>query len=446
MYANVIVEITAKAVDTTFAYKVPNIYKDSIKPGARVKVPFGTKTLEGFVLDITNTFDKEYELKEIIELIDKTPLLNDEMLYLANEISKKTLCTKISAYQVMLPKALKASHKTNIKIKEDKYLKLATNNEKVLEYLEKCRFEKQKEVLNYLIKNKELKITTIDSTLKTLIKKNLIALEKRESYRYNYKTEKQDKRVELNDEQTNVVNTILNNKNISHTYLLYGVTGAGKTEVYMNIIENIINDGKTAIMLVPEISLTPQIVERFILRFGNNVAILHSGLSDVEKYDEYRKILEGKVKIVVGARSAIFAPLKNIGIIIIDEEHTSTYKQDNHPRYHARDIASIRSEYHNCPLLLGSATPSLERSTLLKSTALKSTNSPKKISRISPKSCSLTSRTFKPNRSLIIFSKLSTHSSPTNSLLTPIIWILEAKISSTIVTIDNKSSCNCSLE
>ena len=120
MYANVIVEITAKAVDKTFTYKVPNIYKDSIKPGARVKVPFGPKTLEGFVLDITNTFDKEYELKEIIELIDKTPLLNDEMLYLANEISKKTLCTKISAYQVMLPKALKASHKTNIKIKEDK--------------------------------------------------------------------------------------------------------------------------------------------------------------------------------------------------------------------------------------------------------------------------------------------------------------------------------------
>ena len=144
MYANVIVEITAKAVDKTFTYKVPKNYQDLIKPGARVKVPFGTKILEGFVLDITNTFDKEYELKEIIELIDKTPLLNDEMLYLANKIIEKTLCTKISAYQVMLPKALKASYKTNIKIKEDKYLKLATDNETTVEYLENCRFEKQK--------------------------------------------------------------------------------------------------------------------------------------------------------------------------------------------------------------------------------------------------------------------------------------------------------------
>ena len=128
----------------------------------------------------------------------------------------------------------------------------------------------------------------------------------------------------------------------------------------MNIIEKAINKGMSAIMLVPEISLTPQIVERFTLRFGDNIAILHSGLSDAEKYDEYRKITMGKVKIVVGARSAIFAPLTNIGVIIIDEEHTATYKQENHPRYHARDIAILRSKYHNCPIVLGSATPSLE--------------------------------------------------------------------------------------
>ena len=360
MYACVIVEITAKSVDKMFTYKVPDKYKDLIKIGARVKVPFGNQTLEGFVLNITNQIELDYEVREIIELIDKEPLLNDEMLYLGNEISKKTLCSKISAYQVMLPKALKASHKTNIKIKEDKYIKLSLSKNEVINYIEKCRYEKQKEILNYLLENKELKITKIDSTITTLIKNNLITLEKRESYRYNYITDKKDKKVSLNDEQLRVINTILNNKDIANTYLLYGVTGAGKTEVYMNLIESVINDGKTAIMLVPEISLTPQIVERFILRFGNNVAILHSGLNDGEKYDEYRKIIEGKVKIVVGARSAIFAPLKNLGIIIIDEEHTSTYKQDNHPRYHARDVAILRSEYHNCPLLLGSATPSLE--------------------------------------------------------------------------------------
>lgn len=360
MYASVIVEITAKAVDKTFTYKVPEIYRNLIKVGSRVKVPFGSLTLEGFVLKITNEFNDDYELREIIDLVDIEPLLNEEMLYLGNEISKKTLCSKISAYQVMLPKALKASNKTNIKIKEDKYLKLNISINEANEYINKCRFEKQKELLNYLIQNKELKITKLTSTINTLLKNNLITIEKRESYRYNYRTDKQDKKVDLNEEQQNVVNTILNNKNIAHTYLLYGVTGAGKTEVYMNIIENVINDGKTAIMLVPEISLTPQIVERFILRFGNNVAILHSGLTDVERYDEYRKIINEKVKIVVGARSAIFAPLKNLGIIIIDEEHTQTYKQDNHPRYHARDVAILRSEYHSCPLLLGSATPSLE--------------------------------------------------------------------------------------
>lgn len=360
MYANVIVEITSKSVDKMFTYLIPKQYLNLIKVGSRVKVPFGKTTLEGFVLDITNNFNNDYELKEIIELIDIEPLLNEEMLYLGNEISKKTLCTKISAYQVMLPKALKASHKTNINIKEDKYIKLNQDKDTIINYLSKCRFDKQKEILNYLLNNEELKINRLDSTINTLLKNNLIILEKRESFRYNFTTTKQDKRVALNDEQMSVVNTILNNKNISNTYLLYGVTGAGKTEVYMNIIENVINDGKTAIMLVPEISLTPQIVERFILRFGNNVAILHSGLSDGEKYDEYRKIINNKVKIVVGARSAIFAPLKNLGVIIIDEEHTSTYKQDNHPRYHARDVAILRSNYHNCPLLLGSATPSLE--------------------------------------------------------------------------------------
>lgn len=360
MYANVIVEITAKAVDKTFTYKIPEKYQETIQIGSRVKVPFGKQTLEGFVLTIQNQAPTTYEIKEIIAPLDKTPLLNEEMLYLGEKISQTTLCTKISAYQVMLPKALKASHKTNIKIKEDKYLKLNTTKEQVINYLEKCRYPKQKEILTYLLENKELKVTRIDSTINTLIKNNLIKLEKREAYRYNYSSSKEDKKVTLNKEQQIVVNTILNNKDIAHTYLLYGVTGSGKTEVYMHIIESIIQDNKTAIMLIPEISLTPQIVEKFILRFGNNVAILHSGLTDTEKYDEYRKIINNKVKIVVGARSAIFAPLQNIGIIIIDEEHTSTYKQDNHPRYHARDIARLRSEYHNCPLLLGSATPSLE--------------------------------------------------------------------------------------
>ena len=360
MYAKIIVEIGVKNVDKTFTYIIPNDLQNKVKVGCRVTVEFGKQILEGFILEILNTLDNiDYELKEIKELIDEEPILNKEMLELGNIISNKTLSSKIKCYQVMLPKALKASHKTKINKKMDKYILLNDTNN-LEEYLKKCKYPKQKEILTNLIKNKELKITKLDSTIKTLLKHNLIKIEEREYYRYNYNTNNKDKKVILNNDQQSVINKVTNSFGTPKTFLLYGVTGAGKTEVYMNIIENAIKEEKTAIMLVPEISLTPQIVERFSLRFNNNIAILHSGLSDTERYDEYRKITSGQVKIVVGARSAIFAPLTNIGIIIIDEEHTSTYKQDNDPKYHARDIAILRSQYHKCPVLLGSATPSLE--------------------------------------------------------------------------------------
>ena len=361
MYAKVIVEIGAKNVDKTFTYIVPSSIENKIKIGARVKVPFGRQLLEGFVMEISNTLDNiNYELKSIIELVDEVPILNKEMLELGNAISNTTLCSKISAYQVMLPKALKASYKTNINIKKDKYLVLNVSKEECLEYINNCKYPKQISILNSIINNKEHKIDRIDSAIKTLIKHNLIKVIYKDSYRYKYNSNSIDNKVILNEEQSNAVNRVIKDKNKSKTFLLYGVTGSGKTEVYMNIIDNVIKDDKSAIMLVPEISLTPQIVDRFVTRFGDNVAILHSGLSDGERYDEYRKITEEKVKIVIGARSAVFAPLTNIGIIIIDEEHSSTYKQDNHPRYHAREVAILRSKYHNCPLVLGSATPSLE--------------------------------------------------------------------------------------
>lgn len=361
MYAKVIIEIGVKNVDKMFTYIVPDNMKEDIKVGCRVKVRFGSMVLEGFVLELTNAIDKvDYELKEIIELVDKIPILNKEMLELGKKIQEITLCSLISAYQVMLPKALKASIKTNINTKLIRY---AVSNKKDMElitYIENTKYEKQREFLKKLIVEKKIKVDKLESYLNTLEKNGLIKFIYEEDYRYKFNTNNSDTRVILNNEQEVCVNKVTNSFGISKTFLLYGVTGSGKTEVYMNIIEKAINKGMSAIMLVPEISLTPQIVERFALRFGDNIAILHSGLSDAEKYDEYRKITMGKVKIVVGARSAIFAPLTNIGIIIIDEEHTATYKQENHPRYHARDIAILRSEYHNCPIVLGSATPSLE--------------------------------------------------------------------------------------
>lgn len=360
MYAQVIVEISAKAVDKMFTYQIPKNMKDIIKIGARVKVPFGHQSLEGFVLKITNTIEENYELKEILELVDEQPILNEEMLKLGKEISNQTLCTLISAYQAMLPKALKASSNTNINIKKDKYIKLNQPKEIIEDYIKNCRYQGQIDVLKELLQNNSIKITKIDSTIKTLIKKELINLELKEAYRYQYQSKSIDKELILNKEQEQAVETVLKSQNQSKTFLLYGITGSGKTEVYMNMIEGVIKNGKSAIVLVPEISLTPQIVDRFVSRFGQDVAILHSGLNDGEKYDEYRKIINKEVHIVVGARSAIFAPIDKLGIIIIDEEHSSTYKQENHPRYHAKDIAIMRSKYHNCPVVLGSATPSLE--------------------------------------------------------------------------------------
>ena len=361
MYAKVIIEIGVKNVDKMFTYIVPDNMKEDIKVGCRVKVRFGSMVLEGFVLELTNTIDKiDYELKEIIELVDKIPILNKEMLELGKKIQEITLCSLISAYQVMLPKALKASIKTNINTKLIRYAVSNKEDKELITYIENTKYEKQREFLKKLIVEKKIRIDKLESYLNTLEKNGLIKFRYEEDYRYKFNTNNSDNRVILNNEQEVCVNRVVNSFGISKTFLLYGVTGSGKTEVYMNIIEKVINKGMSAIMLVPEISLTPQIVERFTLRFGDNIAILHSGLSDAEKYDEYRKITMGKVKIVVGARSAIFAPLTNIGVIIIDEEHTATYKQENHPRYHARDIAILRSKYHNCPIVLGSATPSLE--------------------------------------------------------------------------------------
>ena len=361
MYAKVIIEIGVKNVDKMFTYVVPDNMKEDIKVGCRVKVKFGSMVLEGFVLELTNAIDKvDYELKEIIELVDKIPILNKEMLELGKKIQEITLCSLISAYQVMLPKALKASIKTNINTKLIRYAVSNRKDMELITYIENTKYEKQREFLKKLIVEKKIKVDKLESYLNTLEKNSLIKFIYEEDYRYKFNTNNSDTRVILNNEQEVCVNKVVNSFGISKTFLLYGVTGSGKTEVYMNIIEKAINKGMSAIMLVPEISLTPQIVERFILRFGDNIAILHSGLSDAEKYDEYRKITMGKVRIVVGARSAIFAPLTNIGIIIIDEEHTATYKQENHPRYHARDIAILRSKYHNCPIVLGSATPSLE--------------------------------------------------------------------------------------
>lgn len=360
MYVSVLTQIGAKAVDQTFFYHVPKLLENNIKIGVRVRIPFGNMILDGFVLGISdNSSYDNSKIKDIINVIDKEPVLNKEMLLLGKYMSDNLLASLSSCYQVMLPKALKAEVKSNIKIKYDRYLHRIKSIEEIDRYIDNCKYESQ---INLLCKLKEgdILITKMSSSINTIIKYGFASIIYEECKRYKYDGISNYKRVNLTDKQRLVSDTIISSFGKSDTFLLYGVTGSGKTEVYMDVIEKAINNGKSAIMLVPEIGLTPQIVGKFISRFGNVISVLHSKLSDSERYDEYRKITNGESKIVIGTRSAIFVPFNNIGVIIIDEEHTSSYKQDNNPRYSAINVAEWRSKYHNCPLVLGSATPSLE--------------------------------------------------------------------------------------
>ena len=358
MIVGVLVELSSKNIDREFDYLVPKKLENDIKVGIRVSVPFGRQELDGFILNIKNKSEVS-DLKEIISIKDKDIVLNEELLELGKWMSKNSISTLISCYQTMLPKALKAKLKGNkVSIRYDTFYKL---NEDI--NLDDYKFnDKQLEIINKIKENSFVNrkdITNISiSSINTLLKKNIIVSFEKEYYRVFYNNK--DRIIhKLTSEQDGVVKEVINSN--YNNYLLFGVTGSGKTEVYMEIIDFYLKMGKTSIVLVPEISLTPQMVSRFQNRFGDKIAAIHSGLSDGEKYDEWRRITRGEASIVIGARSAIFAPLNNIGVIIVDEEHSDSYKQsDSNPRYNAKDIALKRGEYHKCSVVFGSATPSLE--------------------------------------------------------------------------------------
>ena len=357
MLASVLIEYSVKSLNKVFDYIIPEDIKENIRVGHKVIVPFGKVEVEGFVLKIHDNKDETLEYRSIIRIQESDFYLNEELLKLGKYMSDFLLCNLISCYQVMLPKALKASLKTNI---NRKYItKVSLNKEiDIDKYILEHKRNKAEISIIECLRSGEKERKEFSSSIKKLIEKGIVIENKYEVNR-EVEVDEEKKTINLTDGQLKAVDEILDSSDSK--FLLYGVTGSGKTEVYIELLRRTLKLNKTGIVLVPEISLTPQIVARFKGVFGDNVAVFHSSLSEGEKYDEYRRIMNGEVSLVVGARSAVFAPLKNIGLIIIDECQSQTYKQDNTPKYNAIDIAFKRGEYNNAKVIMGSATPSLEQ-------------------------------------------------------------------------------------
>ena len=418
--AKVIVDVPLMQTDKPFSYKIPEALLPVITAGSRVHVPFGkgNRLLQGFVVSVDS--GSAQHLKTIIDVLDVEPVLNQEQLELADQMRKTVFSYKISILKSMIPNLLNSTYDRLLKPKKGlsqeekalifagkKQINFSQLNQEIqtkslsliqagkidIEYLAKDRktiktqkcYDVNLEKLSHLLINKrakkrqELKDYLANhpqsgplSDLYRLFSREVVhyfikeavlnisqvEVNRTQSYFENII---QSDFLDLNPEQQTAVEQITAAIGSSNKpYLLEGITGSGKTEVYLHVIDQTLKLGKTAIVLVPEISLTPQMTSRFISRFGSQVAIMHSGLSDGEKFDEWRKMKSNQAKVVVGARSAIFSPLKNIGAIIIDEEHEATYKQESSPRYHAREVALLRAQYHQAVLVLGSATPSIE--------------------------------------------------------------------------------------
>lgn len=416
MYASVIVDIPNKAVSRTFEYIVPEEMLGFVKVGHRVLVPFGPRTIQGFVIELneTVTYDTS-KLKMIQKTLDIEPVLTEELIKLAIHIADYYVDNYINVIETILPAALKSNYKKVLTAHdEDAEAFLET-----LDYRHEVKHLTRAQIqdLKPFLKDKRITEETIisqhtapktalavyatddspdfkrahkqeelffeiqaasepvlvrdlvergysNSLINALYNKGYVEKTQIEIERDPFKDRvyEQDAPKLLNPEQQHAFDTISKSivRESDDVFLLHGVTGSGKTEVYLQSIQQALDLNKEAILLVPEISLTPQMVHRFKSRFGDEVAVLHSGLSHGEKFDEWRKIKEGRARVSIGARSNIFAPFKNLGIIIVDEEHESTYKQNERPHYHAIDVAKVRATTNGCPVILGSATPSIE--------------------------------------------------------------------------------------
>ena len=361
LYAEVIINSDAMEIDRPFTYGVPEELKNDLKVGQIVKVPFGrmSKATEGFILSIKSEAEVEinFKVKNIISIFKQEPVITDEDLELINFLRENYLCKYIDAFRLLIPAGIMKGAKNKSKsvvVYVNDNLENLKNSAGYLEIIEFIKNNSGKYNKSELIKNYNIS----QYKLNKLIQEGLLKIEEEVIFRYNKRTYKEDKEKILTEEQINALNEIENSE--QDIFLLKGVTGSGKTEIYMRLVEKTLSEGKSAIVLVPEISLTPQMIERFKGRFGSEVALFHSKLSDGERFDEWFRVKEGKAKLIVGARSAIFLPAKDLGLIIIDEEHENTYKSEQNPKYQTKEVAEYLSRKKKCKVVLGSATPTIE--------------------------------------------------------------------------------------
>ena len=376
-FAQVMVDVNHTHVDKLFEYIIPAELEDQLQIGHRVLLPFGNRkqAMEGFVINIVQEpiYDPA-QMKQIKAILDEYPVFLPDQIELAKWMAKRYYTTLVSALRLMIPAQLRGGRiqkrmldRVELTIQEDEREAAESS---LYSQTGACKAPKQREILQILsdlgtasMRDLDKRVRGARGAVQAMQKKGWVIIKSEEDYRQPYQMIEREIEIppELTQQQKIVVEEVVDS--IQHqpqAYILRGVTGSGKTEVYLRCIAFCIEQEKSAIVLVPEISLTPQTVERFRARFGEHIAVLHSRLSAGERYDEWRRIRSGKVRVVVGARSAVFAPLSALGLIVIDEEHETSYQSDHNPRYHAMEIAQKRCEQQGATLLLGSATPSIE--------------------------------------------------------------------------------------
>lgn len=371
MYAKIIVDINHEKLDKVFEYHIPSELEGVLKVGMEVVAPFGkgNREMNGYVMDICETCDYEpSKVKDILRLAPKKNAIEGNLVALAAWMKEHYGGTMIQSLKTVLP----IKKEESIKVK--RYVRLLLNEEegkaKLEEFMRDLRMKSRVRVMAALLENQVLemdflikKLNITKSVIYALDKQGIIRIESEQVFRTPMKQQKQEWiPVNYTEEQQDAIDCFREDylRGDRKTYLLYGVTGSGKTEVYMEMIARVIRDGKQAIVLIPEIALTYQTVMRFYKRFGERISILNSRMSNGERYDQMMRAKEGAVDVMIGPRSALFTPFPNLGLIIIDEEHEPTYKSEQIPRYHARETAIARANLEGASVVLGSATPSLE--------------------------------------------------------------------------------------